>query len=333
VTIQFSIDLPGILPVQEYPRLARAAESYGFDEVHVVDDLMFRPAWPLLALMGQQTERIKLGPALIAPRIVHPAYHAANLAVLDELTGGRATCALGRGAFFEMLGLGAPAKPLSMIRESVHLMRRLLAGDRTPLDGAVFSATSDLAFRFQPVRPEIPIVIGTFGPQTAKLAGEIADGLLTSCLANGDHYATLWNSMAAGASAAGRDPKSLQAIVSPICALSKDGAAARACVRPLLAEGLQWFQPMTAAAGIDDATIEAARKAAQAGDMRRAAELVPEKALDFFTVCGTPRDVIPRLEGLVAAGANHLAFTVMPMLDVDETIRLIAREVMPHFGR
>jgi hypothetical protein len=143
----------------------------------------------------------------------------------------------------------------------------------------------------------------------------------------------LWNSMAAGAAAAGRDPKSLQAIVSPICALSKDGAAARACVRPLLAEGLQWFQPMTAAAGIDDATIEAARKAAQAGDMRRAAELVPEKALDFFTVCGTPRDVIPRLEGLVAAGANHLAFTVMPMLDVDETIRLIAREVMPHFGR
>jgi 5,10-methylenetetrahydromethanopterin reductase len=333
VSIQFSIDLPGILPVNDYPRLARQVEHYGFDEIHVVDDLMFRPAWPLLALMGQQTERIKLGPALIAPRIVHPAYHAANLAVLDELTGGRATCALGRGAFFEMLGLEAPAKPLSMIREAVQLMRHVLAGDRTPLEGAVFSATSDLALRFSAVRPRIPIVIGTFGPQTAQLAGEIADGLLTSCLANGEYYARLWNSMAAGAAAAGRDPRTLQAIVSPLCALSTDGAAARACVRPLLAEGMQWFQPMTAAAGIDDATVTAARNAAQAGDMHLAAELVPEKAIDFFTVCGSPRDVIPRLEGLVAAGANHLAFTVMPMLDVDETIRLIASEIMPHFGR
>jgi len=107
----------------------------------------------------------------------------------------------------------------------------------------------------------------------------------------------------------------------------------RAVVRPLLAEGMQWFQPMTAAAGIDDATVAAARGAALAGDMRRAAELVPERAIDFFTVCGSPRDVIPRLEGLVAAGANHLAFTVLPMMDIDETIRLIAREIMPHFGR
>jgi alkanesulfonate monooxygenase SsuD/methylene tetrahydromethanopterin reductase-like flavin-dependent oxidoreductase (luciferase family) len=88
LSIKFSIDLTGNLPVHDYPRLARQVETYGFDEVHVVDDLMFKPAWPLLALMGQQTERIKLGPALIAPRIVHPAYHAANLAVLDELTGG-----------------------------------------------------------------------------------------------------------------------------------------------------------------------------------------------------------------------------------------------------
>lgn len=333
MTIQFSIDLTGNLPVHDYPRLARLAESYGFDEVHVVDDLMFKPAWPLLALMGQHTERVRLGPALIAPRIVHPAYHAANLAVLDELTGGRATCAIGRGAFFEMLGLDAPVKPLTMVREAVQQVRRLLAGERTPVEGALFSATGDLAFRFPVVRPRIPIVIGTFGPQTAKLAGEIADGLLTSCLANGAYYSTLWRSFAAGAREAGRDPEALQAIVSPICALSHDDAEARAIVRPMLAEGMQWFQPMTAAAGIDEATIAAARSAAQAGDYRRAAEIVPEHAIDFFTACGSPRKVIPRLESLIAAGANHLAFTILPMLDVDETIRLIAHEIMPYFGR
>jgi 5,10-methylenetetrahydromethanopterin reductase len=220
-----------------------------------------------------------------------------------------------------------------MLREAVQLIRRLLAGDRTPLHGAVFNATADLAFRFPVVRSQIPIFIGTFGPQTARLAGEIADGLLTSCLADAGYYAKLWNSMAAGASGAGRDPRSLQAILSPLCALSTDGTAPRAAMRALLAEGMGWFQPMTAAAGIDDATVAAARSAAVAGDVARAAELVPEHAVDFFTVCGTPRDAIPRLEALVEAGANHLAFTVVPVTDVDETIRLIAESIMPHFRR
>jgi 5,10-methylenetetrahydromethanopterin reductase len=327
VTIKFSIDLTGHLPVREYVRIAQQVEKYGFDEVHVVDDLTFKPAWPLLALIGEHTKRIKLGPALIAPRIVHPAYHAANLAVLDELTGGRATCAIGRGAFFDLLGLEAPEKPLAMVQH----MRRLLAADRRPLHGKVFHATADMAFRFPVVRSEIPIVIGTFGPQTAHMAGEIADGLLTSCLANADYFAMLWNSMAAGATAAGRDPRTLEAIISPLCALSTDGAAVRAAVLPMLAEGLQHFQPMTAAAGIDDATIAAARDAAAAGDIDRAVKLVPDHALDYFTVCGTPRDVIPRLEGMVAAGANHLAFTILPVTDMDETIRLIAEKIIPHF--
>ena len=105
MTIKFSIDLNGLYSVEEDIRLAKLVEGYGFDEIHVVDDLGYRPAWPRLALIASHTSRIKLGPWLVTPRIVHPAYHAANLAELDEISQGRAVFCLGRGGFMEMLGL------------------------------------------------------------------------------------------------------------------------------------------------------------------------------------------------------------------------------------
>ena len=53
MTVKFSIDLHGRYPVDEYIRIAKLAEDHGFDEVHVVDDLGFKPAWPLLALIAR----------------------------------------------------------------------------------------------------------------------------------------------------------------------------------------------------------------------------------------------------------------------------------------
>ena len=182
MTIKFSIDLHGMYSVEEYLRIARLVESYEFDEIHVVDDLGYKPAWPTLALIASQTTRIKLGPWLVSPRVVHPAYHAANLAEIDEISQGRAVFCLGRGGFMEMLGLDEVEKPLTMMRESIALIRHLFAEEKQPFDGEIFSARHDMGFRFTPLRSNIPLMIGTFGPQTAKMAGEIADGLLVSCL-------------------------------------------------------------------------------------------------------------------------------------------------------
>ena len=87
---KISMMTPGTYPVRDYVPLAQQIENYGFDELHVADDLIMKPAWPILTLIGQHTNRITLGPAIVTPMIAHPVYHAANLVALDELTGGRA---------------------------------------------------------------------------------------------------------------------------------------------------------------------------------------------------------------------------------------------------
>jgi len=329
VALKFSIDLIGSFPLTEYVRIAKLVEDYGFDEVHVVDDLTFKPAWPILALIAANTSRIKVGPWLIAPRIVHPAYHAGNLAELDELSKGRAVCAIGRGGFFEFLDLGPPEKPLKMLREAVHTIRRLFAGDVTPFNGQFFSATPELVFKFEPVRVEIPLLIGTFGPQTCALAGEIADGFVTSCLMDPSYFALLCENFDRGARKTGRDPATLEKAASPICSVSRDREAAQAMLRPLLPMMLQHLRPMTRHAGLSDDDVLAAASAFNSGDAVRADAFVSDATFDFFTAAGTPTDLIPRLQALIEAGANHIAFGGPLGPDVDEAIKLIATEIIP----
>ena len=45
--------------------MGQAIERLGFDELHIADHLIMRPAWPILSLIGANTSRIRRG-------IVHP---------------------------------------------------------------------------------------------------------------------------------------------------------------------------------------------------------------------------------------------------------------------
>ena len=326
--MKLSIDLPGALPAREYVEIARLVEEHGFDEIHVFDDLMARPVWPILTLIGEHTERLKVGPAIVSPQIVHPAYQAANLAELDELTGGRAVSALGRGAFFDWVGLPPPQKPLTMLREAVAIMRRLLAGDRTPFHGEVFEATEDLALQF-PARPDVPILLGTWSPRTCELAGEVADGFYAGNLADPAYLSMLRGRLHAGAVRAGRDPSSLEVAISPVFVLGPDRATAADAIRPIAAHALDWLHPMTEAAGVTDAQMTAIRAAFAAGDPTAAAPHLTDTALDFFALTGTPDDVIPRLHELVAAGADHVAFSTLTPPNFAEIVAVIANEIAP----
>lgn len=88
MALKFSVGLQGSYPIRDYIAKAQKIALYGFDEIHAYDDPMFKPTWPIPTLNGEHTERIAIGPGIITPQIVHPCYHASNLAELDELTGG-----------------------------------------------------------------------------------------------------------------------------------------------------------------------------------------------------------------------------------------------------
>ncbi|HEX9374078.1 MAG TPA: hypothetical protein VF897_23905, partial [Roseiflexaceae bacterium] len=65
-------------------------------------------------------------------------------------------------------------------------------------------------------------------------------------------------------------------------------------------------------------------------DLARAKALVTDQMLRIGVV-GTGRDLIERLERLVALGADHLSFGPPLGPDPLAALRVIGREVIPHF--
>ena len=329
--LKFSVALQGSYPVRDYIEMAQRVENYGFDEIHVYDDLMFKPTWPLLTLIGEHTNSIEVGPGIITPQIVHPCYHTANLAVLDELTGGRAICGIARGAFWEFLGIEKQRKPITMVREAIEVIRHLLKGEHTTYEGEVFTCTEELFLRCPPLRDEIPIFIGTWGPKMCQLAGEVAAGVKSDGLWNPDYVSILKENVAIGATRVGRDPAEVEIIAGPLSSISADRDKARETARRVLAVYLPYLHPMTEVAGISEEEIALVRQAAAVGDFEGGASHVSDLSVEKCSVTGTPEDVIQQIEAMAAAGVTHVAFGHCLGPDFNEALDLLGREVLPHF--
>ncbi len=333
MSIKFSVGLQGSYPIREYISKAQRIENYGFDEVHVYDDLMFKPAWPILTLIGEHTERIKVGPGIITPQIVHPCYHAANLAELDELTNGRAVLGIARGAFWEFLGIEKQRKPITMVREAIQIIRRLLAGERTAFHGEVFTATEELFFRFKPLRKDVPIFIGTWGPLMCQLAGEMASGVKSDGLWNPEYVKIIRENIEIGAKRVNRDPDEVEIIAGPLSSISSDREKAKATVRRVLAVYLPYLRPMTDVAGIAEEEINRVREAAANGDFEQGAGHISDLSIAKCSVTGTANDVIRQIEEMVDAGVNHVAFGHCLGPDFNEALDLLGKKVLPHFRK
>ena len=187
----------------EYAALARQVEEYGFDALSVYGDLMFQPPIGALIVMAQATTRIRLGPASINPYTLHPVEIAGQIAFLDALSGGRAYLGLSRGAWLESLGI-AQTKPVTTMREAVAVVQHLLARKRAPFDGAIFRLSEHNVLQYDVLRPHIPLMIGTWGPRLAALAGEVADEVKIGGCVNPRMVAVMRERIAVGAAKAGQ---------------------------------------------------------------------------------------------------------------------------------
>src|SRR3954447_13333086 len=94
---------------EEYVTIARRAEAAGFDVVSVFHDLLFQPAIVPLTLIAQATDRVRVGPAALNARTLHPVELAGQAAALDLVSNGRAYLGITDGAWLDRLGLEVDA--------------------------------------------------------------------------------------------------------------------------------------------------------------------------------------------------------------------------------
>jgi 5,10-methylenetetrahydromethanopterin reductase len=322
--LRFSVRLNNDLPIAEYADLARAAESAGFDQFWVSNDLFLRSVWVILSHAAMATTRIQLGTCIVNPYTMHPAEIGMAAASLDELSGGRLNLGISSGArdFLQWVGI-EPERPVRMVVETVGILRQLFAGERA-------EGWSDAAYLHFPARP-IPIYIGATSPGMLRAIGRVADGGLP-LLFPPEHFSVAMQHIRAGLAEADRKLDDIDVAACIWCSVSADGNSADDVLRekiayyghalsPLILEALgvarEDFEPIQAAIVTDR-------------DAARAAKMVTPQMLRMG-IGGTPRELIPRLEGLVAAGARHLSFGPPLGPDPVAAIQLLGREVLPYF--
>ncbi|MBI3089703.1 MAG: LLM class flavin-dependent oxidoreductase [Candidatus Tectomicrobia bacterium] len=221
--IRFSIGVPPNLSFAAYGRLAALIERYAFSLLIVDDVPHFVSCWGILFFLAQQTRRVQLGPSVTHPYLRHPLLTAANVAALDELSGGRAFLGLGRGDSFHHQALHTPMpRPVRALREAVALIRQALAGGKEGFRGEVFQVEPSFGLAFTPRRAQVPIYLGTTGPVGFRLVGEIADGAHSPALLAPAAVTMARENIEAGARASGRDAALLDVAASCWASLGGD---------------------------------------------------------------------------------------------------------------
>lgn len=329
--MRFSIRCNNDLPVATYPRLAQDAEAAGFDQFWVSDDLFLRGAWPILSACAIATQRIHIGTCIVNPYTIHPAEIAMQAAALDELSNGRFNLGLAAGAadFLGWVGL-EQRQPLALIEETFHVLRALFAGERGAFTGhALHGWTNEAYLRF-PTR-QIPLYLGAMSPKMLTLIGQIADGGLP-LLFPPEHYAEVREYVQQGTIAAGRAFESLDLVACIWVSVAEDRDAARDALRAKIAYYGHALSPtIRQHLGLTHADFdEIARIVQTEHDITRAKALITDQMLRIGVV-GNGRDIIERLETLVALGANHLSFGPPLGPDPFAAIQVLGREVLPYF--
>jgi alkanesulfonate monooxygenase SsuD/methylene tetrahydromethanopterin reductase-like flavin-dependent oxidoreductase (luciferase family) len=166
---------PWLAPIarraDELSRQAELAEQWGyqsfwFPENHFGEGAIPEPMMLLSAVAGA-TKHIKLGTTSYLLPLRHPLQAAEQVAVLDQLSGGRVILGVGRGyqpALFEAFNV-ARAEKREIFAESLATMRAAWSG-------ATVAATANVSLWPRPVQqPHPPIWVAAIGPKALQQAG------------------------------------------------------------------------------------------------------------------------------------------------------------------
>jgi 5,10-methylenetetrahydromethanopterin reductase len=304
------------LPLDAVPELARLAEAHGFDcawggEANNKDPTV------MLSAIAAVTTRLKIGSAIFHILGRTPATLALQAAGLDELSCGRF-----------LLGIGSSnptiAKwhgqildhPVRRVEEYVEIVRAALQGGKLDYSGKYFSATS-FKMAFRPSGREIPMLLAAFGPEMARLAGRLTDGVVIN-MANPAEIRRIVDDVARGAEEAGKDPARLEVVCKIRCSVAPTYEAAREALSHALTYYAlaDYYRDLLGRMGFGP-EVEAMRTAWRTGGFHAARKLVPDRLVEALPLvpATSAREVAEAIEPYREAGATRIILPYVPGSD------------------
>ncbi|MGE0417667.1 MAG: LLM class flavin-dependent oxidoreductase [Acetobacteraceae bacterium] len=190
-----------------------------FTEHHFLDD-GYLPSWiPVAAAMAARTKHARFSCDVCLLPFNHPIRLAEDLAVLDNLSGGRVELGVGMGyAPHEFRGFGLPvSRRVSLTDEGIEVLRRCFTGETFSFTGKRYDFR-DVTIRPRYVQPGgPPLWVAAMSEAGAKRAARFDTNLLPQ-----GPRATVLDPWRADLTASGRDPDRYRVGIIRSCLVTDD---------------------------------------------------------------------------------------------------------------
>ena len=301
------------------------AEQVGLDTVAVSDH--FQPwrhstgrapnALVWLGALAARTERVHIGTSVLTPTLrYHPAIVAQAFGTLAQLAPGRVFLGVGTGEAMNETpptGLEWPAfrERFERLVEAIELKRLLWAEERVTFKGKYYRTERATIYE----RPEhpIPIYVAASGARTARMAGQVGDGFITTSGKKPELYHELLAAMEEGAREADRDPASVHKMIEIKVSYDHDRERAR--------HDCGWWAALSLSteekSGIEDPL-----------ELERLADANIDRAQTRFIVTDDPDECVEGIARYVDLGFDDLVFHA-PGEDQRRFLEQFSADVLP----
>ena len=309
----------------------RLAEDAGFDYLWVTDShVLWNECYSLLGWLAgmSRSDTMRFGTMVTNPVSRDPITVASAFATLNQITGGRVECGLGRGDSVVRVLNRRPGTVAAT--EAAAILIRELAGGRT-------AQVDESDVRLPWVEPNrFPVYLAAYGPRMLEVAGGSGDGVIIEC-ADPTFISWALDHFRRSAHQAGRDPSQLSVIVSTATYISSDKAAARNKVRSLGALVGNHIAEVMRNSGPDVFPPEIRGMIERRGEYNyhqhavsgaAHADYVTDDVVDRLCIVGSSDECAQKLRELEALGVTHVNFYAQ-VDDFDAQMRTYGREVLP----
>ncbi|MFK8050982.1 MAG: LLM class F420-dependent oxidoreductase [Halioglobus sp.] len=327
--------------------LVKQAEALGYDSVWTAEaygnDAVTTATWVLA-----QTEKIRVGTAIMQMPARTPAMTAMTSMSLSQMSGGRFIPGLGASGPQVVEGWhGVPyGKPVTRTREYIKIMKAIMARQGpVEFDGKMYQmpnkgeGTTGLGKPLKSILnadPDIPIYTASITPAGLRCAGEVADGVFPVWM-DPNKYDVIGKDLEAGFAKAEGEKSLSNFDIAPFvsCAMNDDLEAAYDSLRPWLAlyiggmgaKGKNFYHDYATRLGYGE---EATRiqDLYLSGKKAEAEAAVPKSLLDEVSLIGPKERIIERLAPWKEAGKRGEVGTMLLGVHDPVVLELFAKEML-----
>ncbi len=299
----------GIIPQNDIDKtinLIKIAEDVGFEYAwisHKTDINLYS----LLKTLSFETESIKIGPGVTNPYIKDVKNFSYEIININNLSDKRAIFGIGPGDRKIMEQLNKPwTNPVSTLKNYID----------------------ELQESFKKKNAKIPIYIEAQSPKLLEISGRTADG----CLITASHpkdFNDLTKYIEKGINGSNKDDFDIAAYAAT--SIGEDIETAKNASKILVAFLIAGSAPpVLERHNLSLETREKIYIHLSRGNIGKALGLIDDKLIDIFSVTGTSKEIIPRIESLKEANVTQFVVSAPFGRNPEESLRLF-KDVIDSF--